>query len=177
VEDVEQARATLQEVMTFLGAVASGIEDAVGNTANSVTYLAGKELGKRFSAGAARTDDLEAALVEVRRILEQNHCMWTFEPFKPKRRPSLVDHTADGDEVMLVFRDCMIRQSLFCFGHHQKGSVCTMMYGFFAGALENIMGRQSTLDIVHAGENACYKRLLVRPLVAAAAAPTEGGRQ
>ncbi len=64
---------------------------------------------------------------------------------------------------MLVFRDCMIRQSLFMFGHHQKGSVCTMMFGFFAGALEMIMGRQSTLDIVHAGENACYKKLTVTP--------------
>ena len=62
---------------------------------------------------------------------------------------------------MLVFRDCMIRQSLFLFGHAQRGSLCNMMYGFFAGALENIMGRQSRLEILHAGENACYKRLTI----------------
>jgi hypothetical protein len=37
-----------------------------------------------------------------------------------------------------------------------------MMYGFFAGALQNIMGRESSLEIVHAGENACYKKLVVR---------------
>ncbi len=171
--DLEHARATLQESMTFLGAIAAGIEDAVGSTANSVTYLAGKDLGKRFSMSARRTDDLEVALGEVKRVLAENNCLWDFEPFKASVRPSMVVHTDEGDEIMLVFRDCMIRQSLFCFGHHQKGSICTMMYGFFAGSLETIMGRQSTLDIVHAGENACYKRLLVKPVPAGAAA---GGR-
>ena len=68
----------------------------------------------------------------------------------------------EGAEVLLVFRDCMIRQSLFRFGHSQKGSLCNMMYGFFAGALQNIMGCESSLEIVHAGENACLKKLVVR---------------
>jgi predicted hydrocarbon binding protein len=152
--------------MSFLGAIAAGIEDAVGQTANSITYLAGKDLGRRFSEHATRTDDLEAALAEVRRVLEANQCLWGFECFKPKAQHALVQHTDEGDSVMLVFRDCMIRQSLFMFGHPQKGSVCAMMYGFFAGALECIMGRQSTLEIVHAGENACYKKLTVKPLKA-----------
>jgi len=63
---------------------------------------------------------------------------------------------------MLVFRDCMIRQSLFRFGHAQKGSLCNMMFGFFAGALQNVMDRESILEIVHSGENACYKRLIIK---------------
>lgn len=168
-DTLQEARWELQETMRFLGAVAAGIEDAVGQTANSITYLAGKELGHRFSEHARRTDDIEEALAEVRRILKDNHCLWEFEVFKPSSRPTLVETTADGDSIMLVFRDCMIRQSLFTFGHPQKGSVCTMMFGFFAGALESIMGRQSTLDIVHAGENACYKKLTVKPRTAAAA--------
>jgi predicted hydrocarbon binding protein len=148
--------------MTFLSAIASGIEDAVGETAKSITYVAGKDLGRRFSENAGRTDDIEAALLEVRRILEERHCLWRFEPFKPTSREHLITHNAEGDEIMLVFRDCMIRQSLFVFGHAQKGSLCNMMFGFFAGALENITGRQADLAIVHAGENACYKRLTLR---------------
>jgi len=52
---------------------------------------------------------------------------------------------------MLVFRDCMIRQSLFMFGHAQQGSLCNMMFGFFSGALENIMGRSCQLTIVSCG--------------------------
>ena len=157
-----EARASLQSCMTFLGALAGGIEEAVGPTANSITYVAGKELGKRFSESAERTDDIERAVVLVREVLEKNHCLWGFEPFKPKAQPTLVVSHADRDEVMLVFRDCMIRQSLFLYGHAQKGSLCTLMYGFFAGALETIMGRSSTLDIVHAGENACLKKLTVK---------------
>jgi len=94
-------------------------------------------------------------------VLERNQCLWHFETFQPTAQETLVTKTPEGDEVMLVFRDCMIRQSLFLYGHHQKGSLCNMMFGFFAGALGEIMGSRSHLEIVHAGENACYKRLLV----------------
>ncbi|MEI8261940.1 MAG: hypothetical protein WCG77_10625 [Actinomycetes bacterium] len=79
---VPEARAELQETMRFLGAVAAGIEDAVGQTANSITYLAGKELGHRFSQDAHRTDDIQEALTEVRRVLNANNCLWGFEAFK-----------------------------------------------------------------------------------------------
>lgn len=168
-DTLQETRWELQETMRFLGAAAAGLEDAVGQTANSITYLAGKELGHRFSVGASHTDDIQDALGEVRRVLQANNCLWEFEVFKPSTRATLIETTEDGDSVMLVFRDCMIRQSLFAFGHPQKGSVCTMMFGFFAGALETIMGRQSTLDIVHAGENACLKKLTVKPRTAAVA--------
>jgi predicted hydrocarbon binding protein len=124
--------------------------------------VAGEKLGMRFSASAPKTDDIGRALDEVRLVLAENKCLWSFEMFKPKQETELVKSSAAGDEVMLVFRDCMIRQSLFMFGHHQKGSLCNMMYGFFAGALKNIMGRSSQLEIIHAGQNACYKRLTVR---------------
>lgn len=156
-----EERATLQETMSFLGAISSGIEDAVGDSANGITYVAGKELGRRFAQEAKRTDNLEEALVEVRAVLTANQCLWHFETFQPSDRESLVCSTAEGDEVMLVFRDCMIRQTLFLYGHHQKGSLCNMMFGFFAGAVETIMGRTSTLEVLHAGENACLKRLLI----------------
>lgn len=175
-ENLEGLRNTLQEAMTFLGAIASGIEEAVGETAKSITYVAGKDLGRRFSEGAGRTNDIEAALAEVRRILEERHCLWRFEPFQPSGRERLIEHRADGDEIMLVFRDCMIRQSLFVFGHAQKGSLCNMMFGFFAGALESITGRESDLEIVHAGENACYKRLTLRSAGASGARASSPGQ-
>jgi predicted hydrocarbon binding protein len=148
--------------MRFLGSLAGGIEEAVGETANGVTYLAGKNLGKRFAEDGRQTQDIEEALGEVRSLLSAHNCLWLFEPFKPKKRLHLIESTPEGDQVMLVFRDCMIRQSLFMFGHAQKGSLCNMMFGFFAGALERVMGRASELEIIHAGENACYKRLTVR---------------
>ena len=45
-------------------------------------------------------------------------------------------------------------QSLFKFGHHQKDFLSNTMFGFFSGALQNIMGQDSTLEISHASENA-----------------------
>lgn len=155
-------RLALQDAMVFLGAIASGTEQAIGESANSISYLAGVNLGKRLSEGVPRTDDIEEALSSTREVLDKNDYLWLFEAFRTHDQETLFREVDEGTEVMLVFRDCMIRQSLFRFGHSQKGSLCNMMYGFFAGALQNIMGRDSSLEIVHAGENACYKKLLVR---------------
>ncbi|MDD5286284.1 MAG: hypothetical protein PHD54_10525 [Desulfuromonadaceae bacterium] len=155
-------RLALQDAMVFLGAIASGTEQAIGESANSISYLAGVNLGKKLSEGVAHTRDIQEALDATRKVLENNDYLWLFEPFKTHDQENIVREGDEGTEVMLVFRDCMIRQSLFRFGHTQKGSLCNMMYGFFAGALQNIMGLQSSLEIVHAGENACYKKLIVR---------------
>ena len=155
-------RLALQETMVFLGAIASGMEEAIGESANSISYLAGKNLGKNLSNKITKTDDVEQALEATRKVLVDNGFLWLFEPFQMHDQPTMVQKTAEGNEITLVFRDCMIRQSLFRFGHCQKGSLCTMMNGFFAGALENIMGTDSALEIIHAGENACMKKLTVR---------------
>ena len=160
--ETNRQRLALQDAMVFLGAIASGTEQAIGESANSISYLAGVNLGKKLSEGVAHTSDILQALDATRDVLEKNDYLWLFEPFKPHDQETVVQDDQDGTHVMLVFRDCMIRQSLFRFGHTQKGSLCNMMYGFFAGALQNIMGQDSSLEIVHAGENACYKKLTVR---------------
>jgi predicted hydrocarbon binding protein len=160
-EDIRETRAMLQETMNFLGAIACGLEEALGEPANTVSHLAGEKLGHRFSEGH-HNDDVLKALEEVQQILQANGCLWSYECFKPKNREQYIEETENGQEVTLVFRDCMIRQTLFKFGHHQKGSLCNMMNGFFASALQTIMGQNSKLEIIHAGENACIKKLIVQ---------------
>lgn len=157
-----EPRLALQEAMVFLGAIASGMEEAVGESASDISYLAGKNLGISLSNDIPKTDNLEQALEATRNVLVENSFLWLFEPFKTHDRPTMVMESEHGRDITLVFRDCMIRQSLFRFGHAQKGSLCTMMNGFFAGALQNIMGADSSLEIIHAGENACMKKLTVR---------------
>ncbi len=161
--DLAARRNTLQETMNFQAALAYGIEQVVGRGANAMAYLAGRKLGMQFAAGAKKTGDVREALEEVRRVLRENNCLWDFARFEPKgdAKSILLAGAADTD-VLLVFRDCMIRQALFRFGHVQKGSLCRMMYGFFSGALEVIMGKKSELEILHAGENACLKRLRLK---------------
>lgn len=160
--ETNKQRLALQDAMVFLGAIASGTEQAIGESANSIAYLAGVNLGKKMSEGVVHTSDILQALDSTREVLEKNDYLWLFEPFKTHDQEHVVQENDAGTQVMLVFRDCMIRQSLFRFGHTQKGSLCNMMYGFFAGALQNIMGQESSLEIVHAGENACYKKLIIR---------------
>ncbi len=162
VEDLLKQRRTLQETMNFMAALSAGMEPVLGRGANSMTMSAGRNLGRKFSAEARHTEDLLEAVDEVRKILLANSCLWGFEPFEPKGQAELITVNDRGQQQMLlVFRDCMIRQALLRFGHPQKGSLCNMMYGFFAGALETIMGKKATLEIRHAGENACLKVLTV----------------
>lgn len=161
-EEILKKRRTLQETMNFMAALSAGIEPILGRGANSMTMSAGRNLGRKFSEDAKHTDDLMEAIDEVRKILVANSCLWGFEPFQPEGQAELVTRNEEGKaQVLLVFRDCMIRQALFRFGHPQEGSLCNMMYGFFAGALESIMGKKTTLEIKHAGENACLKVLTV----------------
>jgi predicted hydrocarbon binding protein len=160
--DVSVERAKLQEAMTFLGALADGLERAIGDSSTGISYVAGKRLGLQLSSGISKTNDVIEALNRVREVLTSNNCLWNYEPFQKHDRPAVVQQTAKGEEVEIVFRDCMIRQSLFRYGHSQKGSLCNMMSGFFDGALQNIMGSESELTILHAGENACFKKLVIK---------------
>lgn len=162
-EEVIKSRRTLQETMNFMAALSAGIEPILGRGANSMTMSAGRNLGRKFSAEVTPTTDLLEAINQVREILVSNSCLWEFETFKPKGQAELITRNDQGElQILLVFRDCMIRQALFRFGHPQQGSLCNMMYGFFAGALETIMGKKTTLEIRHAGENACLKLLTVQ---------------
>jgi predicted hydrocarbon binding protein len=162
VEEILKKRRTLQETMNFMAALSAGIEPILGRGANSMTMAAGRNLGRKFSVGAGKTDNLLEAINEVRRILVDNNCLWGFEPFQPVGQSELITKNDQGArQILLVFRDCMIRQALFRFGHPQQGSLCNMMYGFFAGAMESIMGKKASLEIRHAGENACLKLLTI----------------
>jgi predicted hydrocarbon binding protein len=162
-EDIIKKRRTLQETMNFMTAMSAGIEIMVGRGANGMAMSAGRDLGRMFSENAERTDDLLLAVEEVKRVLSDNNCLWEFEPFKNENQEDMITVHDNGSlEMSLVFRNCMIRQSLFRFGHPQKGSLCFMMYGFFSGAIGSIMGKKATLEIIHAGQNACLKRLTVQ---------------
>lgn len=162
-QEILKKRRTLQETMNFMAALSAGIEPILGRGANSMTMSAGRKLGRKFSATARQTSDLLLAVAEVRRVLVSNNCLWGFEPFKLQGQEDYITLNDKGEQqLLLVFKDCMIRQSLLRFGHPQEGSLCNMMYGFFSGALETIMGRNATLEIKHAGENACLKVLTVK---------------
>lgn len=165
--EVDEKRLELQDCMTFLGALSAGLEGFIGPAARGMAFLAGKNIGRHVTEDCPRTTDVIKAIEEAGEVLRSRGLRWSFEPWKPT---SSSQYIQKGNEpgtiaIKLVFRDCMIRQSLFCYGHKQQQSLCYMMYGFFSGALETIMGLRSSLDvkleILHSGPNACLKQLTI----------------
>ena len=60
--DIIKQRTALQQAMTFAPALSCGIEELLGRSANSMTYVAGRKLGRQLTEGARRTDDILEAL-------------------------------------------------------------------------------------------------------------------
>lgn len=162
-DDITIKRNMLQETMNFTAALAYGMEQTMGLGAHGMARVGGMKLGVQFAAKAKKTENVLEALEEVRRILHENNCHWDFSILEPQGEAKKRLKVEPGElNIFLVFKDCMIRQSLFCFGHQQKGSLCRMMYGFFSGAIESITGKKAELEVLHAGQNACLKRLRIK---------------
>lgn len=88
IHEIRKRRRTLQETMNFMAALSAGIEPVLGRGANSMTMSAGRNLGRKFSENAGKTDDLLAAIDEVGRVLENNHCLCALNRLSPPVRQS-----------------------------------------------------------------------------------------
>lgn len=161
-DEIKEIRRELQDTMSFLGAISVGLEEFMGKPANGMSFLAGKKLGKQCSQNAPHTDDILESIEITKAILKDNGFLWQLEHWQDSGTDEAVTSVNGTQTVKLVFRDCMIRQTLFRHGHHQQGSLCYMMYGFFSGVTESILGRKSELKILHTGPNACLKELTLK---------------
>lgn len=149
----------VQGLMVFLSAGAHGLEVLLGRGAAAITFRAGRAAGLRADVARKETD-LPKALDAVWEEMCKIGMRWPFEPYKKAADSELVTQDSDGNRKMqLVFRNCMVRSSLFRYGHPQKLSLCHMNHGLFCGLLEHVCGSRCNLEIDHAGENACIKTL------------------
>ena len=155
---------TLHDVSCFVGALASACEKNLGQGSLSICALAGKKFGAAVMNDAPDETDPVAAIRLLGEALARKGIVWEFEPFSGSRGDAV---TTGGTKrkIRLVFRTCMVRNALFRYGHEQKLSLCYMSHGVFAGALEKILkGKKATLEIIHAGPNACLKELVLEDL-------------
>ena len=150
----------LQGLLVFMASLAHGLEATLGRGASTITFGAGRKLGLR-SAIATTSSDVREALVLVRESLVAHGIDWPFELFKRESHPQYFYEKDGHVAVQLVFRHCMVRCALLHYAHEQKQSLCMMNHGLFCGYLQKILGRRASLEIVHAGESACLKELLV----------------
>ncbi len=151
----------LQGLMTFLASSANGLELLLGRGAPSITFRAGRLTGRRVEVKKTEGSDLLKALDVLQEEMLHLGIQWPFEPYKKKADKELITRSDGKEELRLVFKHCMVRSSLFRYGHPQKLSLCMMNHGVLCGLLEQIYGGKATLDILHAGENACIKLLTV----------------
>jgi predicted hydrocarbon binding protein len=158
----ETNRLHVQGLMVFLASLSHGLENALGRSATGVMYCAGKSIGLKRKVEKHEPDDLLKAFDVVWEEMLKLGMKWGFEPWKPAAQTEMVRHEDGRTEVQLVFRNCMVRSSLFRYGHAQKLSLCQMNYGLFCGLLEQVHGCKADLEILYAGENACLKRLTVQ---------------
>ena len=150
----------VQGLMVFLASAANGLEELLGRGAGSVTFRAGRQTGLQHEIQATEERDLLKALDLVWDEMCRIGMRWAFEPYKREGEVELISEENGEQKLQLVFRNCLVRNSLFRYGHPQRLSLCLMNHGLFCGLVEKIYGGRATLDIVHAGENACLKELV-----------------
>lgn len=157
----DSERNKLDGLMVIMASLAHGLEQVLGRGAATVTFRAGRKLGLKATM-IERSEELLAALDLLKRELEKGGINWPFEVWKPEGTAQATYTKEDGSlATKLVFRNCMVRCSLFRYSHAQQQSLCMMNHGVFCGYLQNIIGKRVGLEIIHAGENACLKELTI----------------
>jgi len=157
----QNSRGELHGLLVFMASLSHGLEQVLGRGAAPITLRAGRTIGLKSDLSQKETD-LERALPILEAEMKKRGIIWPFELWKPAGESSYF-YDKDGKRAAkLVFRNCMVRCSLFRYSHEQKNSLCLMNHGFFCGFLQKITGKKAELDIIHAGENACLKELLIQ---------------
>jgi hypothetical protein len=157
---MENSIDSLHNVSYFVGALASACEKNLGKGSLSICALAGKKFGAEVMEGCPATSDPIQAIEILREALKKKGIVWEFEPFIGN--PAPLPENGELKKIRLVFNTCMVRNALFRYSHEQKQSLCYMAHGVFAGAMEKVLTNcKATLEIVHAGPNACLKELIL----------------
>ncbi len=151
----------LQGNMLFLASIANGLEELVGRGAPGITFRAGRNVALQVTVQKTEKDLLKAIEV-VTEEMERIGLRWDVEVYKKQSESEYITHTEEGEEIKLVFRNCMVRSCQFHYGHPQKNSLCMLNHGLFCGLLQKVYGAWSDYEFIHSGENACIGLLKVK---------------
>jgi predicted hydrocarbon binding protein len=159
--DARVERGKLDGLLVIMASLSHGLEQVLGRGAATVTFRAGRKIGLK-SQVQEKSSELAKALELLPKELERNGINWPFEVWKPTNSNKTF-YQKDGNlATKLVFRNCMVRCSLFRYSHEQEQSLCMMNHGLFCGYLQNILGKRVDLEILHAGQCACLKELTMK---------------
>jgi predicted hydrocarbon binding protein len=151
----------LQGLLVLIASLSHGLENVLGRGAPPITFRAGRTIGLKAKVKKTTTNPIEA-LDLLNDELSASGVHWPFEVWNPEGKSDPIYTKEDGKKALkLVFRHCMVRCALFRYSHEQKQSLCMMNHGMFCGYLQSILGKKADLDIIHAGESACLKELVI----------------
>jgi predicted hydrocarbon binding protein len=159
-ETEAQRRGELQGLLVLMASLSHGLETVLGRGAATITFRAGRTIGLKADVSET-ADDIVRGVQLVQAEMIKNGVCWPCELWKPE---GAADYFYDKDgkkAAKIVFHHCMVRCSLFRYSHEQKQSLCMMNHGLFCGYLQKILGKRVDLEILHAGENACLKELVI----------------
>ncbi|MCI5148778.1 MAG: hypothetical protein D3916_05200 [Candidatus Electrothrix sp. MAN1_4] len=148
-----------QGLMMFLGALADGLEEVVGQGAVATCFTAGRMAGMKPHSCNKEVDDrsnVREILLAVRSEMECRGINWPFDI----DYHNIIEPESDHSQGWIIpFQNCTARCTLFRYGFPQGRALCQTKHGLFCGLFKRISGQQVSLEILHAGENACLLRL------------------
>jgi len=112
-----------------------------GDWAKSLCWIAGKKLGNT---------------VDVEKVGSVEEAVKLMDPWKIE-----VLEKVSENEYLVVFRECPIRQTHYTVCTQQGGTLCQVTHGFFTQVMANALGKNVKLELIHAGPNACLKRVVI----------------
>ncbi len=149
----------LPALMRISGALSQTLHNLLGRSGSAPAFIAGRNLAKDVArdVGVEQTEDVENALEQLANAFKGG---WKFVVWHKKGVPQI--RKENGNTVIdLVFRECVIRETLKEVNGEQQGPLCRVASGFIAGLLEEITGKRVELEIIHAGPRSCLKELTI----------------
>lgn len=156
----------LPALMRISGALSQTLAKLLGPSSSAPAFLAGKDLAKDAAKDFEKadeflphlTEDIEKALEELTDAFKGG---WRCAVWHKKGVPQIRKNEEGNTVIDLVFRECVIRETLKEVNGEQKGPLCRVASGFIAGVLEEVTGKKVELEIIHAGPRSCLKELTI----------------
>ncbi len=134
----------IRDRMVLLSILTRSLELFSGEWAKTICYIAGRKMSEVMDVG--KCESVEDCLQKLSSVSP-----WWVDLFEK----------VSDNEYLVVFKSCPIRQTHYTVCTKQGGALCQVTHGYIESIISNHLGKKVRLILIHAGPNACLKRLVV----------------
>ncbi|WP_456327518.1 hypothetical protein [Archaeoglobus sp.] len=134
----------VKDRMFLLSILTRSLELFSGDWAKTICYIAGRKMSEIIDIGECET--VEDCLKKM-----SENSPWKVDVFEKVK----------DNEYLVVFKSCPIRQTHYTVCTKQGGALCQVTHGYIESMLSNYLKKKVRLILLHAGPNACLKRLVI----------------